>query len=146
MKTHLGLPVTGSRAAGAAGLAALGALHAAWAAGSHWPAPSPSALARAVVGSDEAPGPAPTAAVAAAAIGAAALVAGAGGERRGAVWARRAVAAGLLARAGAGCALAATALGLPKPAAEFRRLDARYYRTICAVLGALIINSARKRQ
>jgi hypothetical protein len=39
---------------------------------------------------------------------------------------------------------AAKIVGLPEPGEPFRRLDARYYRTGCAVVGALIIDSARR--
>jgi hypothetical protein len=72
------------------------------------------------------------------------LVAGAFGERRPAIWARRVIGAGLLARAGLGGVAAAKLIGLPEPGETFRRLDARYYRTICAVLGSLTVDAARR--
>ncbi|QAY64464.1 DUF3995 domain-containing protein [Xylanimonas allomyrinae] len=57
---------------------------------------------------------------------------------------RRSVGAGLLARAGAGGVAAARSLALPEPGWRFRQLDARYYRPLCAVLGAfaLVVRAA----
>lgn len=128
----------------AVGLVGVGALHAAWASGSSWPARSRRELADAVVGSDAAPAPLPTAAVALAATAGGIVAAGALGDRPIAVVGRRAAGLALLARAAVGGPVACRLLGLPEPSDRFRELDARYYRPLCVVLGVAALLGARR--
>lgn len=133
------------RALAAVGLLGVGALHAAWAAGSSWPARDRRTLAEAVVGSPAMP---PAAACAVVAIGtgaAGALVAGVGAQRRLAIAARRAAGLALIGRGLAGGIAAGRMLRLPSPNARFRHLDARYYRPLCCALGLATLLSSRQR-
>lgn len=79
-------------------LTGVAGLHALWGAGAAWPASSRRQLADAVAGTEEMPPPGACFAVAGALLTAAALVAGAGGQRRTVRLARAGVAAGLLVR------------------------------------------------
>lgn len=133
-----------SRAVAAVGLVGVGALHAAWASGSSWPARSRRELADAVVGSDAAPAPLPTAAVAVAATAGGLVAGGALGDRPIAVAGRRAAGLALIARAVVGGPVACRLLGLPEPSDRFRELDARYYRPLCVVLGVAALLGARR--
>ncbi|GAA1780980.1 DUF3995 domain-containing protein [Agromyces lapidis] len=139
-----GAVVGTSRVIAALGLVGVGALHAAWASGSSWPARSRRELAEAVVGSDAAPAPLPTAVVAVAATAAGIVAGGALGDRSIAVAGRRAAGAALLARAVVGGPAACRVLGLPEPSDRFRDLDARVYRPLCVVLGVAAILGARR--
>ncbi|MFF2272201.1 DUF3995 domain-containing protein [Agromyces sp. NPDC058136] len=133
-----------SRAVAAVGLVGVGALHAAWASGSSWPARSRRELADAVVGSDAAPAPLATAAVAVAATAGGIVAGGALGDRPIAVVGRRAAGLALIARAVVGGPVACRLLGLPEPSDRFRKLDARWYRPLCAVLGVAALLGARR--
>lgn len=133
------------RLVGAVGLFAVGSLHAAWAAGSPFPARSRTELARAVVGNDEMPHPVACAAVAALTLGTGIVVAGAGGEEQTPTLVRISTGAALLGRGAVGGAGATRVLGLPQPGEPFRRLDARFYRPLCLALGAAVLASARVR-
>ncbi|HIT75409.1 MAG TPA: DUF3995 domain-containing protein [Candidatus Avipropionibacterium avicola] len=131
-----------ARVTGAAALAAVGGLHLLWASGPAWPAKDKADLADAMVGDPEAlPDPLPTAVVGVGALGAAAVVAGAGGESRLAQVARLTVASGLLARAASGGGVAVRAMGLPEPGERARRIDNRWIRPLCAGLGAIVLVS-----
>ncbi|MFJ4165466.1 DUF3995 domain-containing protein [Microbacterium sp. NPDC089698] len=134
----LGASGIAGRVVGAAGLAAVGLLHVLWAAGSSWPARDADALADAVVGSAHVPAAGPTAGVAALALGGAAIVSGAGGDRPVARLIRAGAAAALLARGLAGGVVATRVLRLPDPSARFRDLDRLVYRPLCLVLGAAV--------
>jgi hypothetical protein len=119
-------------------LLGLAGLHTAWGAGSAWPFADREALADAVVGTTEVPGPAACFAVSGALAVAAALVAG---------WPARRPAARTLGVAGVTAVLAARGtLGLAgrtqlvSPAsrsARFSRLDRRVYSPLCLALAAL---------
>lgn len=139
------LPVGLLRALGAAGLGAAGGLHAAWAVGSTFPQPDRTALALAVTGSPELPPPAACAVMAVGLVGAGAVVAGVGGERRTAVLVRVSTGAALLGRGLLGGVMATRVLRMPVPQQPFRRLDARYYRPLCTVLGVAALASSRRR-
>lgn len=133
-----------SRVIAACGLVGVGLLHAMWASGSSWPARSRRELADAVVGSEAAPAPVPTAAVAVAATAGGIVAAGALGDRPIAVAGRRAAGTALIARAVLGGPFACRVLGLPEPSDRFRELDARVYRPLCAVLGVAVLLGARR--
>ena len=137
---RLGLMHKGTRIAGrilsVTGLSALSALHAAWAAGSPWPAKNTEQLANAVVGQTVAmPAAAPTAIVAAGAAGASVLASGVLGVGHVQSLTLRALGTGLMLRAILGGDAALAALKLPPSSDKFRRLDNRYYRPFAAVLG-----------
>ncbi len=92
------------------------------------------------------PAPGATAAVAGAALAGGAIAAGALGEGRFAIILRRLIAAALLARAALGGGVALRLLGLPPADRRFTELDARWYRPLCAVLGAAtLLGSLRRR-
>ena len=122
------------------GLAGVSALHLVWASGSHWPARSERALADAVAGSRRMPPPAASAVVGVGAAVAAAWVPAARG-RLGALGTGL-IGAGLLARGVAGGVVAARALGMPETSRRFRRLDERWYRPLCLVLGTAAMSTA----
>ncbi len=129
------------------GVIAVGAAHAIWAIGSTWPARSRRELAEAVVGNPDAlPGRGATAVVAATALTAGVVIAGAGGDRDGAVRLRRLAGAALVTRAAVGGEVALAALGLPPAKSKFVALDTRYYRPLCAVLGLGALLGARSRR
>ncbi len=139
-------PLTRSgRIAGGLGLGLIGAIHVVWATGSSWPARTRPELARAVVGSEEMPGPVPSGIVAVGALAAGVAVSGAAGESGVVRTARVLAAAGVLARGGAGGVLACRLLKLPEPGETFRRLDARVYRPLCLALGIALLIGARRR-
>ncbi|MDZ8173102.1 DUF3995 domain-containing protein [Microbacterium xanthum] len=126
---------------GAAVVGAAGLVHAAWAAGSTWPADSPDELADLVVGTRPMPG-APACTAVAALLGAASIattLATVGGQgpigrltRRGSTFA-----AGVLVVRGVG-GLAVEALNVGDVAPEFRRWNRRLYSPLCIALGVLI--------
>lgn len=118
-------------------LAAIGVLHVSWAAGSHWPAPSETRLADAVIGGSVAPSRGPTAVVGASLIGAAAVAGVCRSTPGGA--ARAALGVALVTRAIVGGVLPARALGVANPSPTFRRWDRRVYRPLCASLGILFL-------
>ena len=129
-----------------AGLTGVGALHAAWAAGSSWPAKSDKELARAVAGDKRMPDPEPTAGVAAAALVGGAIAGGAMGEGALPVALRRGAGLVLLARGALGGNAALALLGRPEGGKRFVELDNRYYRPLCAVLGFALLVGARNRE
>lgn len=133
-----------ARGVGAIGLLSVGALHAAWAAGSSFPAASRRQLAETVVGSPAMPGLVPTVVVAAGTTAAGIVVAGAFGGAPAAVWTRRLAGLALISRGAVGGANACRALGLPEPGDTFRRLDSMYYRPLCVTLGAAVLGAARQ--
>ncbi|MFT3887638.1 MAG: DUF3995 domain-containing protein [Arachnia sp.] len=134
-----------ARMVGWAGLAACGALHAVWASGSTWPVETKEELAEAVVGNPSAmPSTRATWVVSGLAFFGGAVAAGGLGEGPGAVWLRRAMGAGLLARAVLGGDVALSVLGLPPAGERFRRLDGTAYRPLFALLGVALIAGARK--
>lgn len=136
-----GLVRTSAGVLGAAAVGAAGLVHAAWAAGSTWPADSSDGLADLVVGKRPMPG-APECAAVAALLGAttvATTLATVGGRgpivgvgRRGSK-----VAAGVLVVRGVG-GLGAEALAIGDLAPEFRRWNRRLYSPLCIALGVLI--------
>ena len=126
-----------------AGLLAAAALHAAWGTGASWPLPDRAALADAVIGRSEVPGPAACFAVSAALATAAAATAGWPARfpavRRLAVGSVTAVLAGrgVLGLAGR------TAMVSPgSESARFTRLDRRVYSPVCLALAVLAAGSA----
>ncbi len=122
----------------AAILAGVAGLHALWGAGAAWPAGDREQLADAVAGTDEMPPPGACFAVAGALSAAAALVAGAGGQRRPVRLARAGVAAALLVRGVAGVT-GATRLLVPwTPSASFQARDRRWYGPLCLGLGSSV--------
>lgn len=128
------------------GLGAVGALHAAWAAGSHWPARDRRALGEAVIGNaEELPSGAATGVVAGVAAASGLITAGAFGNGKGIVRVRRLIGLALLARAAVGGDVALAALGMPPAKARFISLDNRFYRPLCAVLGIAALLGARRR-
>lgn len=125
------------------GLTAVGALHLAWAAGSNWPERNRKRLGEAVVGSSKMfPSPGATATVGGLALAAGAVAGGALGEGCAVVGARRAIGAALFARAALGGEAFASGLGLPPSGRRFLDLDRRFYRPLCAVLGAATLIGA----
>ena len=127
------------------GLTGVGGLHLWWSAGSSWPAKNRARLASATVGNAHAmPAPGPTAVVGAAVLVGGAVTAGALGESRLIVCGRRLIGLALLARAVLGGEVALRALGMGPPDPRFRRLDARAYRPLCAVLGAAVLLGSRR--
>jgi len=126
------------------GLTAVGVVHAVWAAGSSWPAKNHKELSQLTVGSQAQPTAAATAVVAATAITGGAVAAGALGEGRPVVTARRLAGGLLIARAALGGDAALSVLGLPKAGKRFIELDNRYYRPLCAVLGFAVLVGARR--
>ncbi|MFJ4160929.1 DUF3995 domain-containing protein [Microbacterium testaceum] len=135
-------PVLIARVVATAGLSTLGLLHAGWAAGSSWPARSPTALAEAVVGASAAPARLPTIAVAASLTGAAVLVSGAAGRPPLVRACLRALQLTLLARGALGGAVAAEIIAGTPPSATFRRLDRVLYRPLCLALGVAVVVSS----
>lgn len=130
-----------------AGLTAVGALHLAWAAGSPWPEKNRKRLAESVVGNSNAlPDTGATAAVGAAAIVAGAVAGGALGDGRAVVAVRRIGGLVFIARAVFGGDAALKALGLPPAGKRFAELDQRIYRPLCGVLGVAMLIGARKRR
>lgn len=134
-----------SRLIASTGLLGAAALHAAWAAGSSWPAHNRRDLADAVVGSPDFPSAEATAVVAGVTGLGALVVAGAGGDRKRAVCVRRGIGLALLARAIADGEVACRVLGLPEPSNRFRELDTQIYRPACALIGLTALRSARKK-
>lgn len=123
-------------------LTGVAGLHALWGAGAAWPASSRRQLADAVAGTEEMPPPGACFAVAGALLTAAALVAGAGGQRRTVRLARAGVAAGLLVRGVTGVT-GATGLLVPwTPSASFQARDRRWYGPLCLALGSSVALSA----
>lgn len=112
----------------------VGVVHTAWGLGSAWPMRTREELAEAVVGNDTVPGAGACFAVAGATMGAAALVAGAGGSGRVARLGRWGVAAVLATRGVLGGRATTAALGLPAPSDRFVRLNARVYQPLCLAL------------
>lgn len=136
------MPRTALSGPAGAVLAAIAVLHALWAAGAAWPAGDRRQLADAVAGTEDMPPPGACLAVAVALSAAAALVAGAGGQRRPVRLARTGVAVGLLVRGVAGVT-GATGLLVPwAPSASFQALDRRWYGPLCLGLGSSVALSA----
>ncbi|WP_125099101.1 DUF3995 domain-containing protein [Leucobacter chromiireducens] len=135
-----------SRVVSGVGLGVVAALHAAWASGSSWPARNRKELTELVVGNRRAmPSPRATATVAGVAGVAAVATAGAFGEGKAVVRGRRLVGLALLGRAALGGDVALALLDLPPAGKKFQRLDARWYRPLCAVLGLAVLCGARRR-
>ncbi len=132
---------------GATGVGAAGAVHAAWGAGSTWPAASSDELADLVVGKRPMPGPPECAAVTvllgAATVGTALATVGRTGPIVGLARRGSSIAAGVLLVRGAG-GLAAEALEIGDLAPEFRRWNRRLYSPLCVVLGTLIAIGTRR--
>ncbi|MCD2498314.1 MULTISPECIES: DUF3995 domain-containing protein [Microbacterium] len=127
------------------GLAGVGVLHLCWSAGLNWPAKNRARLASATVGNARAmPAPGPTAVVGAVALVGGVVTAGALGESRLIVSGRRLIGLGLLTRAVLGGEVALRVLGMGPADPRFRRLDARAYRPLCAVLGAAVLLGSRR--
>jgi hypothetical protein len=126
-----------------AGLLAAAALHAAWGTGASWPLPDRAALADAVIGRAEVPGPAACFAVSAAlSLGAAAT---AGWPARFPGLRRAGVAGVATVLAGRGVLGLAGRTALVSPGSEsarFTRLDRRVYSPVCLTLAALAAGSA----
>ena len=123
-------------------LAGVAGLHALWGAGAAWPASDRGQLADAVAGTEEMPPPGACFAVAGGLLVAAALVAGAGGQRRPARLARAGVAEGLLVRGVMGVT-GTTGLLVPwAPSASFQARDRRWYGPLCLALGSSVALSA----
>lgn len=119
------------------GLLSIAALHAAWGAGSAWPFPDRAALANAVVGAADVPGPAACLAVSGALVAAGALTSGwparyPGPRRAGAA----AVAAVLAGRGVLGLAGQTRLVSPGSVSARFTRLDRRVYSPLCLTLAA----------
>lgn len=127
------------------GLGTAGAMHLGWAAGSSWPASSEEELAAAVVGSAEMPPAQASFTVGVGLLLAAAAATGALGQGRVARAVPFITGAGLLTRSAVGGVAAARALRLPPPGPTFRRLDARAYRPLCAVLGVMALLTGARR-
>lgn len=131
------------RAAPSAGLLAAAVLHAAWGLGSAWPFPDRAALADAVIGAAEVPGPGACLAVSGALGAAAALTAGwparYPGLRRAGI---SAVAAVLAARGGMGLAGRTRLVSPASVSARFTRLDRLVYSPLCLTLAGLTALSA----
>lgn len=129
--------------AGSGGLLAVAALHAAWGAGRCWPFPDRAALADAVIGSAEVPGPPACFAVSGALTAAGVLVAGwpAGhpGLRRAGV---AGVAAVLAGRGALGLAGRTRLVSPASVSARFAALDRRVYSPACLALAGLSVLSA----
>ena len=74
------------------------------------------------------------------------MAAGALGESRLIVFGRRLAGVALIVRAVLGGEFALQVLGMGPADARFRRLDARYYRPLCAVLGIAVLLGSRRRR
>jgi hypothetical protein len=126
------------------GLFALAGLHAAWGTGLAWPTPDRRALAEAVIGTGEVPGPGACFAVSGALAAAGTLVAGWPGGRP---LVRRLGVGGVTAiLAGRGALGLAGRTRLISPAstsARFVRLDRRVYAPLCLTLAGLSALSLR---
>jgi Protein of unknown function (DUF3995) len=135
---------TAGAATASAGLLALGALHAAWGAGSAWPFPDRSALADAVIGADNVPGPAACFAVSAALAAASGLVAPWPRSRPAL---RRLGVSGVIivlaGRGGLGLAGRTRLVSRRSVSRRFARLDRRVYSPLCLALAALSALSVR---
>lgn len=135
-----------ARVIGWIGLTGVGVVHLAWSMGSTWPVNNRKLLASATVGNARAmPAPGPTAMVGTVAVVGGAVAAGALGESRLIVFGRRLGGLALIARAVVGGEFALQVLGMGPADARFRRLDARYYRPLCAVLGIAVLVGSRRR-
>jgi hypothetical protein len=133
------------RAAASAGLLAAAALHAAWGAGSAWPFRDRAALADAVIGAAEVPGPGACLAVSCALAVAGALAAGWPARHPGLRQAGiSAVAAVLAARGALGLAGRTRLVSPVSVSARFTRLDRRVYSPLCLALAGLSALSARQ--
>ena len=133
------------RAAASAGLFAAAALHAAWGAGSAWPFRDRAALADAVIGAAEVPGPGACLAVSGALAVAGALAAGWPARYPGLRQAGlSAVAAVLAARGALGLAGRTRLVSPVSVSARFTRLDRRVYSPLCLTLAGLSALSARQ--
>lgn len=119
-------------------LFALAGLHAAWGAGSAWPLPDCAALADAVIGSAEVPGPAACFAVSGALVTAGVLVASRpAGWRTAHRFGLGAVIAVLAGRGFLGLTGRTRLVSPASTSARFMRLDRRVYSPLCLVLAAL---------
>jgi hypothetical protein len=137
------LPLAATRTVTVVSLASLAALHVAWAAGSSWPAADRAALADAIGGFSDVPGPIACGAVAALLALAAACVAG------------RPQTVAPLARAGSGVvAFVLSARGaagiagvMPhdRRSARFAALNRRVYSPICIALGLASLAGVARR-
>lgn len=126
---------------GSAVLASISALHLAWGAGSSWPATDRRTLAEEIAGKTEMPPPHACFAVAGALAGAAAIVAGLGGERPLARFARGAVAATMLVRGVTGITGSTRLLVSWTPSDHFNALDKRRYGPLCLAIGSAVAAS-----
>jgi hypothetical protein len=130
-------------AAASAGLFAAAALHAAWGAGSAWPFPDRAALADAVIGAAEVPGPGTCFAVSGALGAAGALTAGWPARYPGLRRAGTGVVAAVLAGRGILGLAGRTRLVSPvSVSARFTRLDRRVYSPLCLTLAGMSALSA----
>jgi len=121
----------------AVALLGVAGLHLAWGAGSSFPLPSRDELADAVIGADEVPPAAACAAVAAALVGAAALVAGRPAlPRRLRTIGILGVTATLAGRAALGFVNATEIVSPASTSIRFQHLDRRVYAPLCAALAA----------
>ena len=125
----------------AGGLAGAAAIHAAWAAGSSWPAADQARLAEAGAGTPQMPPRAASAAMAGL-LGVAAAAAGSRRSSRLLTLVRLGTAVALATRAALGADTATGLLGMPEPGPTFRRLNARLYQPLCGVLAAATACSA----
>jgi hypothetical protein len=135
------------RRAGAAtastALLALGVLHAAWGAGSAWPFPDRAALADAVIGASDVPGPVACFAVSGALAAASMLIAGRPAQPP---QLRRIGVAGvvtvLAVRGGLGLTGRTRLVSPSSRSGRFARLDRRVYSPLCLALAGLSALSA----
>jgi hypothetical protein len=122
-------------------LASASALHVAWGLGSSWPMRDRRALANEVAGSAEMPSPQACFVVGAVLAGAAAVVAGVGGDRPAARLARASVATGLIVRGLAGLTGRTGLLVSWTPSDHFSEVDRRRYGPLCLGTGAAVAAS-----
>jgi hypothetical protein len=135
---------TGAAAAASTALLVLSALHAAWGAGSAWPFPDRAALADAVIGASDVPGPAACFAVSGALAAASALVAGRPARKpRLRRIGTGGVVAVLAARGGLGLAGRTRLVSPSSQSGKFARLDRRVYSPLCLALAGLSALSVR---
>ncbi len=127
---------------GATGLATIAAIHVFWAAGGTWPARDRMELAEMVNGNlnEPMPGPLPCLAVAGAAAGGAALVAGVGPQGKLSQFAQR-IGGGFLVLRGV---LPHTVINMiwpdvPRYSERFLDFDKRFYQPISLTLGLMIL-------
>jgi hypothetical protein len=126
---------------GSIALGSLAALHLGWAAGVIWPAADAQALAEAVAGKRQMPGPGPCLTVTAALSAASGIVAGIGGRRPVAQAARACVALGFLLRGVMGITATTGRLVPWTPEPRFIDLDRHYYGPLCVGISLAVTTS-----